>query len=152
LANLSAGLKQMAELDAYRPLQVSSPYMTAPVGPQDQPSFVNAVACGIFGGKAAELLEGLLAIEREQGRIRGRRWGPRILDLDILLFGRQIIDQPGLTVPHPEIARRAFVLVPLMEIAPELVLPNWNRTAVQLWAELEPSQKFQQKIEKISWD
>ena len=105
-------------------------YRNPPIGPQDQPEFVNAVAALTCALPAANLLAELQAIERLQGRVRdGQRWGPRIIDLDLLLYGSQMIDRPGLCVPHCAIAERAFVLVPLAEIAPQLELPQFGPIA-----------------------
>jgi len=105
---------------------VSPCYRTAPVGPADQPDFVNAVAHLETRLSPLRLLSALQHIERRHGRIRtGQRWGPRTLDLDILLFGDGLLDLPGLRVPHPHMHERAFVLVPLADIAPgELVIPG----------------------------
>jgi 2-amino-4-hydroxy-6-hydroxymethyldihydropteridine diphosphokinase len=89
------------------------------VGPQDQPDFVNAAVRLETRLAAGELLAALQALERAHGRVRnGTRWGPRTLDLDILLFGDAVVDRPGLRIPHPELTRRAFVLVPLADVAP----------------------------------
>jgi len=150
-ANLLFGRDRLARLPGYQPLALSSPYVTAPVGPQDQPPFWNAVARGIFEGTARDLLRGLLAIEKDCGRVRERRWGPRTLDLDLLLYGRHSIDEPDLQVPHPRLHQRAFVLVPLAELAPELILPGWERTPGQLLAALDPAERARQKVEKTSW-
>ena len=151
LSNLAAGLAGMAKIPGYTQVSVSSPYRTSPVGPQDQPFFVNAVARGIYQGQASELLSGLLAVEKNCGRMRDRRWGPRVLDLDLLVFGRDVIETQGLTVPHPQMHLRAFVLVPLMELAPDLVLPRWGKTAVRLFEEMDPKEREAQKMEKLSW-
>jgi 2-amino-4-hydroxy-6-hydroxymethyldihydropteridine diphosphokinase len=104
----------------------SSVRETDPVGFADQPKFLNAVAELRTDLSPRELLERLLAIERELGRERARerRWGPRLIDLDLLLYGGEVIDEPGLTVPHPRLAERRFVLEPLAEIAPGLRLPD----------------------------
>jgi 2-amino-4-hydroxy-6-hydroxymethyldihydropteridine diphosphokinase len=105
--------------------RVSTVRETEPWGVTDQPAFLNAVAEVEWDGTARELLDRLLEIERELGRVRdGGRWGPRLIDLDLLLFGSETIDEPGLTVPHPELARRAFVLEPLAELAPDLDVPR----------------------------
>ncbi len=150
-AHLRAGLEGLAGLEGYEPLAVSSLYLTAPVGPQDQPPFCNAVARGRFRGSARELLGHLLAIEQTRGRRRELHWGPRTLDLDLLLFGREIIQEPDLVVPHPEMHRRAFVLVPLMELAPELKLPRWQKTAAELYQALTPRERAEQAIEPTPW-
>jgi 2-amino-4-hydroxy-6-hydroxymethyldihydropteridine diphosphokinase len=112
-------LAALGRLPATRVLAVSALYVTAPVGPQDQPDYVNAAARLETRLTPLELLAGLLAIEAAQGRHRdGTRWGPRTLDLDLLLHGDAELDLPGLRLPHPEIGRRAFVLIPLAEVAP----------------------------------
>lgn len=98
-------------------------YRNPPMGPQDQPDYVNAVACVDTRLSARDLLVELQRLEADFGRSRdGTRWGPRLLDLDILLYGDAVIDEPGLHVPHPGIAERAFVLIPLQELAPETIV------------------------------
>jgi 2-amino-4-hydroxy-6-hydroxymethyldihydropteridine diphosphokinase len=116
----------------------SSLYSTAPVGFAAQPRFVNAVVELETELEPQELLEGLQAIELEFGRDRsaGIANGPRTLDLDILLFGEQKISEPGLEVPHPRLSERAFVLVPLNEIAPAVVVPGAAKTVGQLLTRL----------------
>ena len=103
---------------------VSSLYETAPVGPQDQPSFFNAVCRGVTSLQPLDLLRHVQAIERELGRRPSAHWGPRTIDLDLLLYGDEVIDEPALRVPHPELPNRAFVLVPLSELAAELQHPE----------------------------
>jgi 2-amino-4-hydroxy-6-hydroxymethyldihydropteridine diphosphokinase len=103
-------------------------YRTPPVGPP-QPDYVNAAAILETRLGAETLFDALLAIERAQGRTRVERWGPRTLDLDLLVYGDAVIDSPGLTVPHPQLAVRPFVLVPLAEIAPGLEVPGLGRVA-----------------------
>jgi 2-amino-4-hydroxy-6-hydroxymethyldihydropteridine diphosphokinase len=109
--------------------QLSWLYRTAPVGPADQPDYINAAARLVTRLSPRALLAALQQIERAHGRVRdGTRWGPRTLDLDILLFGTRHGAWPGLTLPHPEIHRRAFVLVPLAEVAPpRLDVPGQGR-------------------------
>jgi 2-amino-4-hydroxy-6-hydroxymethyldihydropteridine diphosphokinase len=124
-----SALDALAELEASRVSGVSSLYrsapMTGPGVPSDQPAYINAVARLESGLSAAALLEALQAIELRHGRVRGgERWGPRTLDLDILLYGDQVIDTPRLRVPHPGLAERSFVLYPLAEIAPDLDIPG----------------------------
>ena len=102
----------------------SSLYGSKPMGPQDQPDYVNAVACLHTTLEPLSLLHALQQIENQQGRVRQRRWGERTLDLDLLLYGDQLIELPELTVPHIGLAERDFVLYPLFEIAPELTIPQ----------------------------
>jgi 2-amino-4-hydroxy-6-hydroxymethyldihydropteridine diphosphokinase len=116
----------IAKLDGVTELAMSSLYRSAPMGPSDQPDYVNAVMAVSTSLEPLELLDVLQAIEQAQGRVRsGERWGPRTLDLDLLLYGEQIIDLPRLNVPHPGLVQREFVLYPLAEIAPpELNVPG----------------------------
>ncbi len=127
---LAAALHRLATWPGVSRLRSSRLYRSPPWGCLEQPDFVNAVAELCYSGAAAGLLAGLLAIEREAGRVRGgSRWGPRRLDLDLLLFGAQRIDLPGLTVPHPHLLERAFVVLPLAELAPNLDLANGRSAA-----------------------
>jgi len=116
----------------------SSLYESAPFGPVEQPSFVNAVALLDTNLGSRTLLRILQAIEDSQGRKREIRWGPRILDLDLLVHGDREIHEPNLTLPHPGIAERNFVLLPLREIAPDLVIPGLGRVADIAVNENEP--------------
>ncbi len=113
-------------VDALRELgrvRTSSVYETDPVGPP-QDAFLNAVASLETALRPHDLLAALKRIEAELGRIPRERWGPREIDLDLLLYGDETIDEPGLSVPHPEMTKRGFVLVPLVEVAPDARLPN----------------------------
>ncbi len=105
-------------------LQCSSLYHSKPMGPQDQPDYVNAVATFETELEPLRVLDLLQQIEHQHGRTRKRHWGPRTLDLDVLLADHLVINHERLTVPHPGIELREFVLIPLAEIAPELDLPN----------------------------
>ena len=113
-----------------RLLTASSLYRSAPVGYEDQPDFVNAVAEIETGLGAKALLEELFAIEARFERARAFPNAPRTLDLDLLLYGEQVITEPGITVPHPRMHERAFVLAPLAEIAPDAVVPGKGPVAV----------------------
>lgn len=124
-------LAAIAALPGCKLVSSSSKYLSAPLGPADQPDYINAVVAILTRLNAADLLAELQAIERTQGRTRsGERWGARTLDLDLLVFGSESIDEPGLTVPHPRIAERNFVLLPLAEIAPQLQIPGLGAVAV----------------------
>lgn len=103
----------------------SSLYQSRPMGPKDQPDYVNAVMAIETDLAPLALLDALQTIELSEGRVRmGERWGPRTLDLDLLIYGDQVIDHPRLTVPHPGVALREFVLHPLAEILPDLMIPG----------------------------
>src|SRR5262249_16680805 len=118
-------------------LKVSRYYDTAPVGAAGpQPLFLNAAAVGHTSLRARRLLDALLAIERERGRERPHANAPRTLDLDLILFGEYVLDEPGLSVPHPRFRQRRFVLEPLTEIAPGLVDPVTRTTVIQLLIDL----------------
>ena len=127
-AQLDAALAALDNVQDTRLVNCSSFYRSKPLGPSDQPDFLNAVALIDTGLPALQLLGQLQYIEDRQGRVRnGPRWGPRSLDLDMLLYGHEIIDEPGLRVPHPEIRHRNFVLMPLLELAPDLEIPGIGR-------------------------
>jgi 2-amino-4-hydroxy-6-hydroxymethyldihydropteridine diphosphokinase len=117
-------IERMRELATTRVVLRSHLYVTRPMGPQDQPDFTNA-AVGLLTQLAArDLLSGLLGIERSMGRDRQERWGPRVIDLDLLWMIDSAIDEPGFTVPHPGVSMRNFVLYPLADIAPTIKIPR----------------------------
>jgi len=127
-AQVERALRALAALPHTRLVQRSRLYRSVPWGRADQAEFVNAVVALQTELTPRELLEALLAIERAAGRARdATRWGPRVLDLDILVFGDRLIDEPGLHVPHPHLRERAFVLLPLAEMAPDLIVPGHGR-------------------------
>jgi 2-amino-4-hydroxy-6-hydroxymethyldihydropteridine diphosphokinase len=122
---IRAALAALDAIPGCRVVARSHLYATSPWGRTDQPDFVNAVVALDTTLSARALLDELLSIERRAGRIRGDdRWGPRALDLDLLLYGQHSIAESGLQVPHPRLPERAFVLVPLAEIAPALAVPS----------------------------
>jgi 2-amino-4-hydroxy-6-hydroxymethyldihydropteridine diphosphokinase len=115
----------ITQIAGVKELAFSGLYHSPPMGPQDQPDYVNAVMCVATGLSPIDLLRCLQGIENDQGRVRkDQRWGARTLDLDILIYGDQVIDMPDLIVPHTGLAERAFVLYPLHEIAPQLLVPG----------------------------
>lgn len=120
---IAAGFAALAALPDTRLLARSSLYRSAPVGYADQPDFINAVAAIDTALAPQALLAALLGIERAHGRVRDFPNAPRTLDMDIVLYADRVINEPGLTVPHPRMFERAFVLVPLAEIAPEVHVP-----------------------------
>ena len=115
-------------------LAVSELRETDPVGVVDQPRFLNGAVAVDTTLSARELLDTLLAIERSLGRVRMERWGPRIVDLDLLLYGHEIVDEPGLHVPHPRLHERRFALEPLAELDPALEIPARGRVSEALAA------------------
>lgn len=123
-AAMGAALRILDAEDGIEVIKVSSLYRTPPWGMTDQPDFLNAVAAIETTLSPRELLTACLDAERRLKRVRTERWGPRAIDLDILMFGDSHIDEEGLSVPHPRIAERAFVLVPILELAPDLTIGN----------------------------
>jgi len=123
---VSRAMAALESLPATRCVARSSLYRSHPLGEAAQPDYINAVVLLETRLRAHDLLRELQAIEARQGRIRraGERWGPRTLDLDLLLYGEELYSDPQLTVPHPELVRRDFVLYPMFEITPDLVIPG----------------------------
>jgi 2-amino-4-hydroxy-6-hydroxymethyldihydropteridine diphosphokinase len=128
LENLRRALDLLEER-GIRTVRTSRVYETDPVGGPEQPDYLNAVAEVEAPGSARELLVACLDVETEMGRIRGERWGPRIVDLDVLTFGDQTIDEPDLRVPHPGMHERGFVLIPLLELDADPLLPGERRVS-----------------------
>jgi 2-amino-4-hydroxy-6-hydroxymethyldihydropteridine diphosphokinase len=133
-AHLAFAADRLAGL--LRTLKLSRWHETEPVGVEPQPRFLNGAAVGETGRSARQLLDDLLTIERERGRERPSPGTPRTLDLDLLLVGDQILNEPGLIVPHPRLRERRFVLEPLAEIAPALVDPVTGLTVAALLSRL----------------
>ena len=144
LAQVKQALAELARLPRSRLLKSSSLYRSAPVGYADQPDFVNAVASLETSLKPVELLARLQTIEKSQGRKRSFKNAPRSLDLDLLLFDEMTLDLPHLKIPHPRMHERAFVLEPLLEIAPAIAIPGVGAAAARM-AEIK-----NQKVERIA--
>lgn len=138
LATCQWAVSRLAALPGLRLVAVSPWYCSAPVPPSDQPDYINGVAR--FAGEAEPhaLLAALHAIEAEAGRIRGERNAARVLDLDLLGIDDQVVNTPDLVLPHPRLAERAFVLVPLCDVAPDWVHPVLGRTARALCKAVNP--------------
>ena len=125
LEQVNAAIQAIGEIPDSRIMAVSSFYRTPPLGPQDQPDYLNAAVALETTLAPEELLNHTQRIELQQGRVRkAERWGPRTLDLDIMLFGDEVINTERLTVPHYDMKNRGFMLWPLVEIAPELLFPG----------------------------
>ena len=140
-AQLRRALARLAALEEVEVLRVSGFYLNPPLGPPGQPWYVNAVAKVRTRLTAEELLRSLHRLEAALGRVRGERWGPRVIDLDLLLYDGEVSNTQELVLPHAEMHRRAFVLAPLAEIAPDAWHPRLNKSAAQLLAELDPADR-----------
>jgi 2-amino-4-hydroxy-6-hydroxymethyldihydropteridine diphosphokinase len=138
LAILEGAIQAIASTGGITMDARSSWYQTPPIGPV-QPDYLNGCVLITVKLTPQELLEKLLAIEQQFGRVRSLPWGPRTLDLDIILFGDLILDTPGLKIPHPRMSERAFVLIPLAEIAPDRLDPRSDKTITQLLSGLDCS-------------
>ena len=139
LEQVNAALAALAEIPESQLVAVSDFYRTPPLGPQDQPDYLNAAVALETALAPEALLDHTQGIELQQGRERkAHRWGPRTLDLDIMLFGEMQIDTPRLTVPHYDMKNRAFMLLPLAQIAPDLRFPDGDKLS-DLLANLDPS-------------
>lgn len=132
VAQLDRAIDALKKHDDLKNLRVSSIYGSKPVGPQDQPDYINAIASFDTALSPIELLDLLQSIEQSQRRVRERHWGPRTLDLDLLLYGQQTIQLPRLTVPHPFMLERGFVIKPLSDLAPDMLLANGKTVTEQL--------------------
>jgi 2-amino-4-hydroxy-6-hydroxymethyldihydropteridine diphosphokinase len=137
-SHIRRAVEELSKAPRTKFVKISSVYDTAPVGDIDQPRFLNAVACVETDLTAGELLWNLLLIEQRLGRVRTktRRWGPRTIDLDLLFFGDEVLEEPGLTVPHLEAHTRAFVMAPMAELDPEFVHPTLGETIAVILARL----------------
>ena len=143
-AHLRAALRELESHMAVR--RTSSLYRTDPVGVTDQPEFLNLAIEGETALDPVELLRAVKRVERDIGRRPTVRWGPRVVDIDILLYDGFVLETSELTIPHREMMRRAFVLIPLAEIAPELVHPLDHRTMTKL-AEAAPGVEGVHRVE-----
>jgi 2-amino-4-hydroxy-6-hydroxymethyldihydropteridine diphosphokinase len=129
-ASFRAALSALSQTSGVAVVATSSVYSTAPWGKTDQPDFLNMVALLHVRITPRALLDLCLAIEKDNGRDRGDKWGPRTLDLDVLTYGDESVAEEGLTIPHPHLHERAFVLVPLVEVAPDTQIKG---VSVEQW-------------------
>lgn len=141
LGNCRQAIQAIGAKKGNRIVACSSFYLTEPVGRKDQNWFVNAVIAVRTNFSPHQLLEFLMNVEKNMGRERRERWGPRIVDLDILFYENLICQENNLQIPHPEIAKRRFVLLPLKDIAPHLIHPILGKTVSNLLDELPPGEK-----------
>lgn len=150
--NLTEGIR-LLQANGVNLVNASSVYETPAWGLTNQSSFLNAVIEVSFSGKPSELLDTLFQIEHALGRTREIKWGPRTLDLDILCFETIVCNTPELTLPHPYLQERSFVLAPWMEIAPDFLIPGINQSPVELWANLSSQDSHSIEIFSpgISW-
>lgn len=139
-ANLENALERLRETPGLQITRVSRAYRSAPLGVREQPEFLNLAAQAHTSLAPEELLRAAKDIERAMGRIPGERWGARIIDIDILVYDSVRMETPELALPHPRMEQRAFVMVPLAEIAPDLTLPS-GRRAAQAAADLGEAQE-----------
>jgi 2-amino-4-hydroxy-6-hydroxymethyldihydropteridine diphosphokinase len=133
-ANLRTALEMLAQTAGISIAAVSAIYETAPVGGPEQDPYLNACAALVTKLTPTRLLLMMLDIEQKMGRVRKVRWGPRIIDLDLLLYGEIMMNTPLLELPHPRMSERDFVLIPLADIAPNQVIPGLNQTVALILA------------------
>lgn len=147
LQQIKTAINDLQALSGIRVISVSSLYQSPPMGPADQPDYINAVLSLETALEPHQLLDALQSVEQLHGRVRKRHWGERTLDLDILLYGDKLVDDERLTIPHPGMHERAFVLYPLAEIAPDIEIPG-----IGSLQEILPScpQGDLQQVDKIS--
>jgi len=146
--NCLEAVERMGKLSGCRVTGCSDWYLTKPVGVEDQNWFVNGVASLTTGISPKVLLRRVLDIEADMGRVRRERWGPRIIDLDILLFGREIIQEENLKVPHPLMHLRRFVLEPIAQLAPDLIHPSLGLSMTALLKRLTDESQVVTKIKE----
>jgi len=140
-ANLNSAIDMLSQKACM--VALSSLFLTEPEMYKDQPDFLNSVACVDTNFTALELLKTLNGIEAQMGRERTYAGAPRIIDLDLLFFGKDIISQPGLDVPHPRLHLRAFVLAPMAEIAPDFIHPALHKSVRELLIDLKPGYRIE---------
>jgi len=135
--NCAEAVERLKKIQGCEFIGCSRWYLTSPVGMEDQNWFVNGVACLDAGIPSRELLGRLLSIEAGMGRVRTEKWGPRVIDLDLLLYGTDILNESDLEIPHPHMHERRFVLAPLVEVDPDVIHPVLAKTASQMLRELK---------------
>ncbi len=145
---LQEAMVRLGATEEVEVVKASSFYRTPPLGPPDQPWYINAVIQVHTRLTPEELLRVMQRVEQDLGRVRRERWGPRLIDIDLLLYDGVILRDPDLCLPHPEMHKRSFVLVPLTEIAPQAWHPALEQTASELLAKLDPGDR--ESVEKLA--
>lgn len=146
--NCFDAIERIRGLDECRIISVSGLYLTEPVGVETQDWYVNGVVSISIAMSVHDLLKSLLQIEADMGRVRIVKWGPRIIDLDILLLGQDVIDETAIKIPHPMMHLRKFVMAPMAELAPEVVHPVLGKTMTELLTEIEGSSQVIKRLEE----
>jgi 2-amino-4-hydroxy-6-hydroxymethyldihydropteridine diphosphokinase len=141
LQNCRQAIAQVAGEPGHQLIRCSPFYSTEPLGEKNQNWFINAAAAVETSMPPRNYLDFLLSIEKGMGRVREEPWGPRVIDLDLLFYGHEMIDEEGMKIPHPRLQERRFVLAPLQDIAPDWVHPRLHKTVSQLLAELKEEGK-----------
>jgi 2-amino-4-hydroxy-6-hydroxymethyldihydropteridine diphosphokinase len=144
--NCLDAVDRIGRIDKCEIISVSSLYLTEPVGVQDQEWYVNSAVSIATGLSARDLMKRLLEIEADMGRVRTTKWGPRVIDLDILLFGQDIIDDILVKVPHPMMHLRKFVMAPMAELAPDLMHPVLGKTIIELFKEISDDGQIVKRV------
>ena len=134
--NCREAVRRIGEIPDCDIIRLSGLYRTEPVGVEDQDWYVNCVVSVMTGLSPRDLMERLLDIEADMGRVREGQWEPRVIDLDLLLFGRDIVHDRDLTIPHPLMHERRFVMAPMVDLAPDLEHPSLGKTMVELLREI----------------
>lgn len=142
IVHCARGIREISNDGRVSGMTVSSFYSTSPVSPISQNDFINGAVTFDWDAPPEDLLHLLRSIEERMGRIRREHWGPRIIDLDILLFGEILLETPSLIVPHPELHKRRFALDPCLELEPSLMHPLYKRSLVSFLQEIDKSQRI----------
>jgi 2-amino-4-hydroxy-6-hydroxymethyldihydropteridine diphosphokinase len=145
--NCLEAIERIGRIEGCNITSVSGLYLTEPVGVKAQEWYINGAVSVSTGLSPFDLISRLLDIEAEMGRVRTMKWGPRVIDLDILLFGQDIINEKVLTVPHPMMHLRRFVMAPMADLAPDLMHPVLGKTMVELYMEIAPDGQVIKHVE-----
>jgi 2-amino-4-hydroxy-6-hydroxymethyldihydropteridine diphosphokinase len=146
--NCLEAIEWIGALDECRIISVSGFYLTEPVGVVAQDWYVNSAVSVSTAMPARDLLKALLQVEKDMGRVRIEKWGPRVIDLDLLLYHDEMLDEPEIKVPHPLMHMRKFVMVPMMELAPDLVHPVFGKTMTELCREITGEGQIIKRLEE----